>query len=186
MQARLVDETNVPDLLAAAAAAAAAGVDAVVVGTGELGDAVTLASAIAVTTPRIGVGVLVNLTTQPHRHPTVMAREMTALDLVAGGRTILVFGAPFGEAVIEAVLLTRAMCTEGVAASDGPIYPVAGAINRPRPKSPSSPRLALDLSAGGAVDPELLRVVDLVLVPEGQTQSASLPAGVEQWQFGRS
>ena len=186
MQARLVDETNVPDLLAAAAAAAAAGVDAVVVGTGELGDAVTLASAIAVTTPRIGVGVLVNLTTQPHRHPTVMAREMTALDLVAGGRTILVFGAPFGEAVIEAVLLTRAMCTEGVAASDGPIYPVAGAINRPRPKSPSSPRLALDLSGAGRSIPSCCASSTWCWCPRAKRRAASLPAGVEQWQFGRS
>ncbi len=148
MQARFLDEANAPALLAAAQAAANEGMDAVVVRTAGLGDAVTLASAIAVKVERIWLGVLVSLTHEPHRHPTVMAREMSALDLVAGGRTILVFAPPFDEGVGEALALSRAMFSEGVAASDGPVYPVAGAINRPRPTAPTSPRLALDLTTG--------------------------------------
>ena len=115
---------------------------AVFVTTGPLGDAATLAAGLSTTTSTIQLGIRTNLSTEPHRHPTVLAREMTTFDLISGGRSLLAFTPPFSDGVIEAIALCRAMWRDGVAASDGPTYPVAGAINRPQPRRPGGPPIA--------------------------------------------
>ena len=95
------------------------------------------------------LGVCVGLDGAERRHPTVLARDMTSLDLLCNGRSLLCFAPPFGPAHLEAIALCRQMWEAGTAASDGPIYPVPGAVNRPRPAAEHSPRLALDLTDGG-------------------------------------
>ena len=102
--------------------------------------------------PDVLLGVRIDLGAEPHRHPTVLAREMTTFDRVSGGRAVLAFTGPFTEATVEAVALCRAMWTDGVAVGTGPHYPVAGAINRPLPERPGGPPIALDLTerCGGA------------------------------------
>jgi alkanesulfonate monooxygenase SsuD/methylene tetrahydromethanopterin reductase-like flavin-dependent oxidoreductase (luciferase family) len=181
MDGRFLYGSTVADLATAAARAAADGVSAVFLTSGPLGDAVTLAAGLCAATPALRFGIRTNLSTEPHRHPTVLAREMTAFDLVCGGRSLLAFTPPFGdgEAVAEAMALCRAMWREGVAASEGPHYPVAGAVNRPRPKRDGGPPLALDLTEGIAVDPALMALADLLLVPTGTDPGVSLPQGVE-------
>jgi len=166
-------------LYARAEQARLAGVDAVFLADGPLGDAIVLAGGLAAATPDILFGVRTALGQQPHRHPTVLARDLTTLDLVTGGRALLAFTSPFSAAVGEAIALCRDMWHDGIGVSDGPHYPVVGAINRPLPKRPGGPPIALDLTDGAVPDEALLGACDLVLVPAGAAQPASLPAGVD-------
>jgi alkanesulfonate monooxygenase SsuD/methylene tetrahydromethanopterin reductase-like flavin-dependent oxidoreductase (luciferase family) len=174
-----LDELTVPALRTERARVD--GVDAVFLADGPLGDAVVLAAALGAWTTGVRLGVRIGLGSQPHRHPTVLAREMTSLDLVTGGRSILAFTGPFTGAVSEAIALCRAMWTEGIAVGEGPTYPVAGAINRPRPERPGGPPIGLDLTDGSlpAPSPALLARCDLVLVPAGAAPPAGLPGGVD-------
>jgi alkanesulfonate monooxygenase SsuD/methylene tetrahydromethanopterin reductase-like flavin-dependent oxidoreductase (luciferase family) len=165
-------------LEAAAADAVAEGVDAVFVTTGPLGDAVTLAAGLSASTPNLLLGIRTNLGSEPHRHPTMLARELTTLDLICDGRALLAFSPPFTDGVVEAIALCRAMWRQGISASEGPHYPVAGAINRPRPRQPDGPRIAVDLTDGTLADPALLRAADLVLVPYAVEGTPAPPPGV--------
>ena len=183
VEGRFLHEPTVAALEAAADAAEADGIAAVFVTTGPLGDAVTLAAGLSATTSTIQLGIRTNLSTEPHRHPTVLAREMTTFDLISGGRSLLAFTPPFSDAVIEAIELCRAMWREGVAASDGPNYPVAGAINRPQPRRPGGPPIALDLTDGTPADPRLMAVADLLLVSSDSPAPDGL-AGLELCRIG--
>lgn len=128
-----------------------------------LGDAVTLAASLATITTHLLLGVEVDLAQHAHRHPTVLARDLTTLDLLCHGRTLLIFAGPFTDATAEAAALCRDMWRKGVAASEGPTYPVAGAINRPGPFTSTTPRIALDTTAGHSPDPDLLALADFLL-----------------------
>jgi alkanesulfonate monooxygenase SsuD/methylene tetrahydromethanopterin reductase-like flavin-dependent oxidoreductase (luciferase family) len=150
-------------LRAAAVRAEEEGTAAVFVLDGPLGEATVLAGAVSVWTSSIWVGVSVTLGTRPHRHPAVLAREMTTLDLISHGRSVLAFRAPFDDATAEAVSLCRSMWLDGTAASHGPHYPVAGAVNRPGPHRKEGPRIALDLTDGSEASPGLLGLVDFVI-----------------------
>jgi alkanesulfonate monooxygenase SsuD/methylene tetrahydromethanopterin reductase-like flavin-dependent oxidoreductase (luciferase family) len=157
------------------------GVGALFLCDGPLGDAIVLATAVGSWVPGVLLGVRIDLGAQPHRHPTVLAREMTTFDRVSGGRAVLAFTGPFTEATVEAASLCRAMWTDGVAVGTGPHYPVAGAINRPLPERPGGPLLALDLTDGERAPrppAALLALCDLVLVPAAASPAAA-PAGVD-------
>jgi alkanesulfonate monooxygenase SsuD/methylene tetrahydromethanopterin reductase-like flavin-dependent oxidoreductase (luciferase family) len=147
---------------------------------GPLGDAIVMATAVGSWVPGVLLGVRIDLGAQPHRHPTVLAREMTTFDRVSGGRAVLAFTGPFTEATVEAATLCRAMWTDGVAVGTGPHYPVAGAINRPLPERPGGPLLALDLTDGEAapLPVAVLALCDLVLVPAAGP-TAAVPPEVE-------
>jgi hypothetical protein len=192
---------DVGGLRAAAEQAGRDGIDALFLRDGPLGDAIVLASAVGSWVQGVLLGVRVDLGTGPHRHPTLLAREMTTFDRVCGGRAILAFGGPFTEATAEAVTLCREMWTNGVAACAGPHYPVAGAINRPLPERVGGPPIAFDLTDGltagvdpgvapgvdpgvapgvdPGVAPGLLALCDLVLVPAGVAPPVTLLPGVE-------
>jgi alkanesulfonate monooxygenase SsuD/methylene tetrahydromethanopterin reductase-like flavin-dependent oxidoreductase (luciferase family) len=170
-------------LRTAAERAGRAGIDVLFLRDGPLGDAIVLASAVGSWVPGILLGVRIDLETGPHRHPTLLAREMTTFDRVCGGRAVLAFTGPFTEATAEAMTLCREMWTNGVAVGAGPHYPVAGAINRPLPERLGGPPIALDLTDGPTAGPgaatDLLALCDLVLVPGGVAAPATLPPGVE-------
>jgi hypothetical protein len=155
------------------------GVDTVFLTDGPLGDAIVLATAVGTWVPDILLGVRVDLGRQAHRHPTILAREMTTFDLVCGGRALLAFTAPFTDATAEAVTLCRDMWVKGIGVGLGPHYPAAGAVNRPLPKRSGGPPIALDLTDGAAPVPALIALCDLVLVPAGAAPPRSLPRGVE-------
>jgi alkanesulfonate monooxygenase SsuD/methylene tetrahydromethanopterin reductase-like flavin-dependent oxidoreductase (luciferase family) len=172
---------NAPDLSALYAGAEHArvtGVDALFLADGPLGDAITLAAGLAATTPDILFGVRTALGAQPHRHPTILARDMTTLDLVTGGRALLAFMSPFSAAVGEAISLCRDMWNGGIGVSDGPHFPVVGAINRPLPMRLGGPPIALDLTDGAVGEDALLAACDLVLWPAGAAAPGWLPTGV--------
>jgi len=160
---------NTTALRDAAAAGEADGAAALIVREGPDGDPLVFAGALSEAVSKSLVGVSVGLDAESageRRHPTVLARDMTALDLLCGGRSLLCFAPPFGPAHLEAVALCRQMWRDGRAESVGPTYPVPGALNRPRPAAEGSPRLALDLTDGpqGATA-ELVGAVDFVLRP---------------------
>jgi alkanesulfonate monooxygenase SsuD/methylene tetrahydromethanopterin reductase-like flavin-dependent oxidoreductase (luciferase family) len=58
-------------------------------------EASTLLAALALTTTRVQIGVLVYGNT--HRHPAVLAKEVVTVDHLAGGRAILGIGAGWNE-----------------------------------------------------------------------------------------
>jgi alkanesulfonate monooxygenase SsuD/methylene tetrahydromethanopterin reductase-like flavin-dependent oxidoreductase (luciferase family) len=153
----------------AADAAVRGGAAALIVREAPAGDPLVLAGALASTVSEALLGVCVGLDDTAEgqrRHPTVLARDMTALDLLCNGRSLLCFAPPFGSAHLEAVALCRAMWRAGRAESPGPIYPVPGALNRPQPAGEGSPRLALDLTAGEHYVPSALaEAVDYLLRP---------------------
>ena len=147
MEGRLLQADDAAGLLGQAHDAEAAGAGAVLIAEGPLGDPFVLAAGVSQVVPRVLIGVRVTLSAAG-RHPTLLAREATSLDLVCGGRSVLCFGPPFTDAgsLAEAAALCRAMWRDGEAVSAGPRYPVPGAVNRPRPASDASPLLALDLT----------------------------------------
>lgn len=153
-----------PTLRDVAVGAEASGAAALIVGDGPLGDPVVLAAGLASWVHRALLGVRTSLTSG--RHPAVLARELTSLDLVCGARALLCVVPPFDDhdAVAEAIALCRALWREGVA-DGGERFPVARAVNRPRPASDHSPLVALDLTAGADASPVLLGVADLILRP---------------------
>jgi alkanesulfonate monooxygenase SsuD/methylene tetrahydromethanopterin reductase-like flavin-dependent oxidoreductase (luciferase family) len=185
----LLSGTDLVALRSAAEEARQAGLDVVFVADGPLGDAAVLAAALGAWVPDLLFGVSAMLQGHAHRHPTVLARELTALDQVTGGRAVLAFSgsiadAPEGadagtHAIAEAIGLCRGMWRDGIAVSDGPAYPVAGAINRPQPVRPGGPLIALDLTGGAGADGGLIALCDLVMVPAGTEAPAVLCPGVD-------
>jgi alkanesulfonate monooxygenase SsuD/methylene tetrahydromethanopterin reductase-like flavin-dependent oxidoreductase (luciferase family) len=179
-----LNDLDVDALQARAEQARNDGVDVVFLADSPLGDAIVLAAGLAAGLAAAGpsellFGVRISLGPQPHRHPTILGREMTTLDHVSGGRSILAFTSPFTPAVGEAITLCRDMWRKGIAVSDGPHFPVVGAINRPLPKSPGGPPIALDLTDGAVAEPALLGACDLVLLPAGAASPDSLPPSIE-------
>jgi alkanesulfonate monooxygenase SsuD/methylene tetrahydromethanopterin reductase-like flavin-dependent oxidoreductase (luciferase family) len=181
-----LDAPDIDALFAGAEQARREGVDAVFVTDGPLGDAIVLAAGLvaglatrsAAATPDLLVGVRTSFGPQPHRHPTILAREMTTLDHVTGGRVLLALGGPFTDATFEAIVLCREMWSLGIGVSEGPHFPVVGAINRPLPKRQGGPLLALDLTGGWEPDLAHLGACDLVLVPARGAPPDALPPGV--------
>jgi alkanesulfonate monooxygenase SsuD/methylene tetrahydromethanopterin reductase-like flavin-dependent oxidoreductase (luciferase family) len=143
------------------------GIEAVMVGPGPLGDPFVLLAGLGEDVPGLTLAARVVLG-EDGRHPALLAREATSLDHVDGGRTVLCFGPPFGEGLDEAIGICRAMWRDGTATSDGPVYPVADALNRPRPAREGSPLVALDLTGPGARDEAggSAALADMVIVRE--------------------
>jgi hypothetical protein len=119
-----LDGPDVDTLRASAEQARRDRLHAVFLIDGPLGDGIVLASALAAeSAPALADdpvrdvlwGVRVSLGSGPHRHPTILAREMTTFDHITGGRSILAFLGPFpqadADAVVEAITLCRGMWT---------------------------------------------------------------------------
>ena len=112
-----------------ARSAGAAGAGALIVRGGPAGDPLVLAGSLASVVSEGLLGVCVGLDEGgggERRHPTVLARDMTALDLLCNGRSLLCLASPFGPAHLEAVALCRAMWRGRDGQSAGPIYPFPG------------------------------------------------------------
>jgi alkanesulfonate monooxygenase SsuD/methylene tetrahydromethanopterin reductase-like flavin-dependent oxidoreductase (luciferase family) len=176
---RFLHETSVDALRVATEQARREGLDIVFLEDGPLGDAITLAAALGALTD----GILLGVRGGVRRHPAMVAREMTTLDLVSRGRAVLAFVGPFSGATAEAIGLCRGMWREGIGIGVGPHYPVPGAVNRPGPFRAGGPPVALDATDGLTVPTELLALCDMVLVPAGSAPPAALPHGVDVCQI---
>jgi alkanesulfonate monooxygenase SsuD/methylene tetrahydromethanopterin reductase-like flavin-dependent oxidoreductase (luciferase family) len=109
-------------------------------------DPVPLAGSLARVTTRLGVGIVIRPSLG--RHPSLVARDITTLDLLSGGRAAVALveddGGPLDlERLGEAVSLLRLLLrTEGVTTS-GRFYEVAGLTTRPRPAHAEGPPIAV-------------------------------------------
>ncbi|OHV32853.1 MULTISPECIES: LLM class flavin-dependent oxidoreductase [Pseudofrankia] len=120
-------------------------------------DAPTLLGALALLTARVRIGPLVSPVTT--RHPALLAKAMTTVDVVSGGRAVVGLGAAwdadehrrFGMAfppararvdrLEDAVRICRAMFDEPVVSLQGRQVSVDRAVNEPRPVSRRVPVL---------------------------------------------
>ena len=136
-------------------------------------EAYVLLGALAARTTRIRLGTLVTAVT--YRNPALLAKMVTTLDLVSGGRAYLGIGASwnedeyraygFGEALLpirerldrleEALEVCTAMLTGQEAHFQGRHYRLEGALNVPGPLQPDGPPILV----GGAGERRLLRLV---------------------------
>jgi len=113
-----------------AAAAEASGVDTLWVAGGG-SDPVTLAGALAAVTTEVAVGVVCGVGVT-ERAPSVLARDVAALDVLSGGRAaVLLEGS--GPVVGEAAEVCRLLFAGGPATFDGEWFQLNGAVNRPTP-----------------------------------------------------
>lgn len=134
-------------------------------------EAYTLLGALAASTRRVQLGAMVTGVT--YRHPAVLAKQVTTLDVISGGRAILGLGAawydvehegygvPFPpvrermDRMEEAVQICRAMFTEEAPSFEGRYYRIESARNVPRPVRPGGPPVLI----GGSGPKRTLRAV---------------------------
>ena len=122
-------------------------------------DALALAGAVAASTSAVAVGAVAALSSTA-RHPSVLARGLTALDLVSGGRAAallepgpeLAASPVVWEHLVEAVAVCHTLFSQEVSTYPGRHYAVLEAANRPLPRRSGGPLLVVRLpsSADGA------------------------------------
>jgi F420-dependent oxidoreductase-like protein len=131
----------------------------------------TLLGGLAARTASIKLGTLVTGVT--YRNPALLAKIVTTLDVLSGGRAILGIGAawydvehdglgvdfpPAGERLDrleEAVQICKAMFTEDHPTFEGRYYQIHDARNLPRPIQPGGPPILI----GGGGEQRTLRLV---------------------------
>jgi F420-dependent oxidoreductase-like protein len=134
-------------------------------------EAYTLLGALAARTRSAQLGTLVTGVT--YRNPAILAKQVTTLDVVSGGRAILgigaawhdvehvAFGVEFPSAgerldrLEEAVQICRAMFTEDAPSFTGTHYRVEAVKNLPRPIRPEG----IPIMIGGGGEKRTLRLV---------------------------
>ena len=130
-----------------------------------------LLSAIAAITKKIKIGQIV--TCNSYRHPTLLAKMTSTLDIISKGRTELGIGAGWYEdeyiaygfnflsnttrikQLDESISIIKSMWTENRTAFDGRYYKVNGAICNPKPIQKPYPTIMI----GGSGEKYLLKVV---------------------------
>jgi alkanesulfonate monooxygenase SsuD/methylene tetrahydromethanopterin reductase-like flavin-dependent oxidoreductase (luciferase family) len=167
-------------------------------------EALTVLAALAHHVPGKALGIAVLSAT--FRHPSVLAKQLTVLDHVAGGRLIVGLGAGWHEAehvpfgipfapiverfdrfesavgVLRALFSDEARRLPGVDRPD-PFYPLAGATNEPAPLSSGGPQLWLGGQRRRGIDLAARYADGWVtpnLLPDGRTDR--LPYLVEHRQ----
>jgi alkanesulfonate monooxygenase SsuD/methylene tetrahydromethanopterin reductase-like flavin-dependent oxidoreductase (luciferase family) len=171
VEGRFLQAQDTAGLRAEATRAGAEGAAAVFLSQSALGDPIVLAAGLAPLVPRVLLGARFELARQ-ERHPAMLARDMTCLDLLSGGRSVLCFAPPFTEPLVEAIHLCRALWRAGEAVQGGPRFPVRAAANRARPAGEGSPLIALDLTAGDELPGFLVGSADLLLRPTAASPAA--------------
>jgi F420-dependent oxidoreductase-like protein len=134
-------------------------------------EAYSMLAGIAARTSRIRVGALVTGVT--YRNPALLAKTVTTLDVISGGRAILGIGAAWNEAehrgygfdfprvgermdrLDEALTICRRMFTEERPSFEGRFYRIDAALNQPRPIQPGGPPILV----GGGGEQRTLRLV---------------------------
>jgi F420-dependent oxidoreductase-like protein len=137
----------------------------------EMFEAYMLLGALAARTRRVRLGTMVTGVT--YRNPALLAKQVTALDVISQGRAICGIGAAWYDVehaalgfdypgtkerldrLEEAVQVLRAMFIEPVANVEGRYYSVRGAFNSPRPVTPGGPPILI----GGSGEKRTLRLV---------------------------
>ena len=79
------------------------------------------------------------------RNPSVLARDVTALDVLSGGRAAVLLVAGDGDRLAEAVRVCRLLFTEDRPDFTGRHFQLQGAANRPPPLRPGGPLVVAEL-----------------------------------------
>lgn len=134
-------------------------------------EAYTLLGGLAARTRRATLGTLVTAVT--FRNPALLAKAVTTLDVVSGGRAVLGIGAgwyepehrqygidfpPVGtrmDMLEDALAICRAMFSRSPASHEGRHHAVRGAVCSPLPVQPAGPRILV----GGTGEKRTLRLV---------------------------
>ncbi len=134
-------------------------------------EAYTLLGGLAARTRRARLGAMVSGVT--YRNPALLAKEVTALDVLSNGRAVLGIGAAWFDAeheglgfafpplterfsrLEEALQICRLMFTEEAPSFEGRYYQIRGAVNRPRPRQGGGPPILI----GGSGERRTLRLV---------------------------
>jgi alkanesulfonate monooxygenase SsuD/methylene tetrahydromethanopterin reductase-like flavin-dependent oxidoreductase (luciferase family) len=164
VEGRFLQAADLAGLCQQATQAAAQGVAALFLRSGPQGDPIVLAAGLGPVVSDVLLGARIALGPD-ERHPAMLARDLTSLDLACGGRSVLCFAPPFTEERTEAALLCRALWGPGEVVSDGPHFPVEAAANRARPAGERSPLIAFDLTGGDGLPDFVAAAGDLVLRP---------------------
>jgi F420-dependent oxidoreductase-like protein len=127
-------------------------------------------TALARDTTRVRLGTLVTGVT--YRNPAFLAKTVTTLDVISGGRALLGLGAAWNDVehvgygyefppirermdrLDEALTIIRAMFTEDRPSFEGRHYRIVEALNVPRPIAPGGPRILV----GGGGEQRTLRI----------------------------
>jgi F420-dependent oxidoreductase-like protein len=133
-------------------------------------EAYSTLAALAARTSRVKLGTLVTGVT--YRNPAVLAKTVTTVDVLSGGRAVFGIGAawndvehagygvefpPVGERMDrldEALTIARLMFTEVRPSFSGKHYRIQEALNRPRPIQPGGPRILV----GGMGEQRTLKI----------------------------
>ncbi|HEX2755278.1 MAG TPA: LLM class F420-dependent oxidoreductase [Candidatus Limnocylindrales bacterium] len=133
-------------------------------------EAYTALAALSQRTRRVRLGALVSGVT--YRNPALLAKTVTTLDVLSGGRALLGIGAAWNESehegygfdfprvgermdrLDEALTIIRAMFTEERPTFDGEHYRIHDALNVPRPIQSGGPRILV----GGGGEQRTLRI----------------------------
>ncbi|MBV8980277.1 MAG: LLM class F420-dependent oxidoreductase [Acidimicrobiia bacterium] len=131
----------------------------------------TLLGALAARTSKVTLGTLVTGVT--YRNPSLLAKEVTTLDIISSGRAVLGIGAAWYDVeheglgvdfppvkermdrLEEAVQICRLMFTEERPTFEGRYYRIKEARNIPRPVQPGGPKIMI----GGSGPKRTLRAV---------------------------
>ena len=134
-------------------------------------EAYTLLGGLAARTSRVRLGTMVSGVT--YRNPALLAKMVTTLDIVSGGRAILGLGAAWNEdehkgygfefppmrermdRLEEALEICHLMFTEQRPSFQGTYYRIDRALNDPRPIQPGGPKILI----GGSGERRTLRMV---------------------------
>ena len=130
VEGRFLQVADAARLRAEAARAGAEGAAALFVSAGALGDPIVQAAGLAPVVPQLLLGARVQLEGDG-RHPALLARDLTSLDLVCGGRSVLCFAPPFAAPLAEAIILCRVLWHSGEVVHEGPCFPVAARRTAP-------------------------------------------------------
>ncbi len=120
-------------------------------------EAYSTLAGLAARTERVHLGTLVSGVT--YRNPALLAKMVTTLDVISGGRAVLGLGAAWNESehqgygfefppigdrmdrLDEALTICRLMFTEERPSFAGQHYRIVRALNHPRPIQPGGPRI---------------------------------------------
>ncbi len=134
-------------------------------------EAYTTLAALAAQTTRVKLGTLVTGVT--YRNPALLAKEVTTLDVISGGRAILGIGAAWNEdehrgygfefppigkrmdRLDEAVQIARLMFTQERPSFEGTYYRIERVLNVPRPIQEGGPKILI----GGGGEKRTLRIL---------------------------
>ncbi|MGH8981276.1 MAG: LLM class flavin-dependent oxidoreductase [Acidimicrobiales bacterium] len=159
-------------------------------------DACTIAAAAVDQVPGVHLGVVSSVPLE--RHPAVLAREVTALDVVSDGRAAVLLQwsasdrssgiVEVSEQFAEAVAVCSAVLREEDPVFEGRHFHVAGALNRPPPVQEGGPPVFSGAPAGPAAlasarDATGFGALRLVLRAASAIVCSDDPADVSTWKY---